>query len=243
LEIPFTIMIPVFNETRVLQFSDFYFRRFDIPVVYALDSQHTPEARRTLRALDRDFRTFDNDRPFIESGYASFAAASPTDWILRLDCDELPTPELIAAGRDFVAGDPHETAGFERCQLTWRDDRFYACTSTRFAPANQVQWRLFNRRRATFTPQIHTAGIALDAPVTLRGAARIYHLSWIFLSWEDRLRKAARYDSHGQADANRLNQLFPLAEAHWEELDAPELTGAYRDWLDAAPTPKETIPA
>ena len=48
--------------------------------------------------------------------------------------------------------------------------------------------------------------------------ADIYHLSWVFLSWEDRINKATRYDEHGQPDRNRENQLFPrkpMATSVW----------------------------
>ena len=50
------------------------------------------------------------------------------------------------------------------------------------------------------------------------------------MSWADRVKKAARYDDHGQPARNRENQLFPIEDAIFRPLDAPCLTKAYRDY-------------
>lgn len=230
--VPFTVQIPVFNETRTLDFSAFYFDRLGIQARYVLDVQRTPEAEATVLRLGREPLIFTNDKPFIESGYESFAAASPTDWILRLDCDEVPSRELIDACSTFVQQSQGGVAGFERHQILWQNNRFLTAAPTeRFAPAKQRQWRLFNRKHVTFNRHIHTPGIHLENPTEMPSAATIYHLSWVFLTWEDRLEKAARYDNHGQPSHNRENQLFPLEDVEWQELDAPFLRDTYAEWV------------
>jgi hypothetical protein len=228
--LPFTIQIPVFNETRALAFSAFYFDRLGIQAHYVCDSQRTPEAEATLRRLGREPLFFTNDKPFIENGYESFAAASPTDWILRLDCDEVPSRELIEVCRDFVKQDRVGIAGFVRHHVLWRNDRFLTATTERFTPPNQRQWRLFNRKRVAFNPRIHTPGLHLENPVAAPPEAALYHLSWVFLTYEDRLKKVARYDDYGQPSFNRMNQLFLLEDVEWQELDAHFLRDAYAEW-------------
>jgi hypothetical protein len=232
MKLPFTILTPIFNETKALEFSSFYFDRLGADVRYVLDSQCTPEAAETLRRLGREAYHFDNDQPFIENGYESFCAASPTDWILRIDCDEVPSRELIEACREFVAHDEAGVAGFERHQVLWRDKRLWTATAERFNCVHQRQWRLFNRAAVRFCRTIHTPGIEVRAPVAMAPTAALFHLSWVFLTWEERLAKAARYDRHGQQDHNRTNQLFPLEEAKWKELDAPFLLDALEQWGD-----------
>ena len=231
-QLPFTIQIPVYNETTALAFSNFYFERLGLRPRYVLDVQRTPEAERMLTRLGHEPIYFENDRPFIENGYADFARSAPSDWILRLDCDEAPSPALIAFCREFVAQDNHAVAGFERHQVIWRDGGFLTATTERFSPAAQRQWRLFNRQRVAFDPGIHTPGLVLQHTIAGPPDAAIYHLAWVFLSWEDRVSKAARYDAHGQPSGNRDNQLFPIADVDWKPLDAPFLTRAYDDWVD-----------
>ena len=52
--LPYTIQIPVYNETRALEFSALYFDRLGLSVRYVLDSQRTDEAETTLRRLGRE---------------------------------------------------------------------------------------------------------------------------------------------------------------------------------------------
>ncbi len=229
--LPFTIQIPVFNETTALEFSTFYFARLGVEVRYIMDTQRTPEAEVVFKRLGLKPLYFDNDMPFIENGYENFASMSPTDWILRLDCDEVPSPDLINYCATFIEQGHEGVAGFERHQVYWNDGRFFTATNDRFQPSAQKQWRLFNRTKVDFNRNIHTPGIHVVDPEKAPSGADIYHLSWVFLSWEDRLKKAARYDSHGQPEYTRQNQLFPLNEVVWEELDAPDLRDAYAAWL------------
>ena len=234
--LPFTIQIPVYNETQALAFSAFYFERLGVHPRYVLDSQRTPAAQAMLEHLGHEPLFFSNDKPFIENGYQNFASVSPTDWILRLDCDETPSRDLIAFCDDFVRRDCAGVVGFERHQVLWNGDHFLTAGAPRLAPVAQRQWRLFNRARVKFDRQIHTPGIHVENPIAAPSAAALYHLSWVFLTWEDRLKKAARYDDHGQPSFNRANQLFPVDDAEWTTLDAMFLRDAYADWLaDRAP--------
>ena len=227
---PFSILVPVYNETNALSFSMHYMREAGLSPIYVVDRKR-PAATEALIAqagVPRVF--FDNDKPFIENGYESFVAQSPTDWVLRLDCDEVPNLDLLAYCRDFVEQQREGVAGFERHQLLWKGDRFLTATTDRFSPPHQRQWRLFNRRTVQFNQQIHTAGIHLPTLAFAPPQAEIYHLSWVFLTWQNRLAKAARYDDHGQPAVNRANQLFPLEEVSWQELDRPFLRDCYAEW-------------
>ena len=228
--LPFTVQIPVFNETKALEFSIFYFDRLGVPARYVLDAQCTSETAATLRSLGREQCFFANDKPFIENGYENFAALSPTDWILRIDCDEVPSRELIDACCDFVRDNRYGVAGFERHQVLWRDNRLLTATADRFAPSAQRQWRLFNRKQVKFNQTIHTSGIQFENSVAMAPEATLYHLLPGFLTWEDRLKKAARHDQYGQVPSNRTSQLFPIEDANWTELNAPFLLRVFSEW-------------
>ncbi|WP_158810269.1 hypothetical protein [Beijerinckia sp. L45] len=234
MKIPYTIQIPVFDEIDALKFSAFYFGCIGVEPRYVLDSKHAPAAKAALDSLGCEFGAFDNDKPFIENGYEKFAAASPTDWILRLDCDEIPSIALLEACTNLVSVDAQGIGGFERHQVLWRNNRLLSARADRFTPTNQRQWRLFNRKRVQYNTAIHTPGIHVDVPIFFPPEACAYHLAWEFLSWDDRVRKAARYDDHGQPAANRQNQLFPIEAAEMSVLDAPLLHDAYLAWRPAS---------
>jgi hypothetical protein len=185
-----------------------------------------------LRRSVPDPPFFENDKPFIENGYESFASTAPTDWILRLDCDEVPSPALIEAACRFVDSGSDAVMGFERHQLLWRNGKFRTAETDRFQPKRQMQYRLFNRQSVSFVRDIHTPGIRVDRSVFAPSDAPLYHMSWIFLSLEDRKRKASRYDAHGQPSSNRENQLFPIEQVEWKDLSAPFLEDCYKQWLD-----------
>ncbi len=228
--LPYTIQIPVYNETSALAFSSFYFDRLGVKARYVMDSQRTAQAAEAFHSLGHEPVTFSNDKPFIENGYENFAAVSPTDWILRVDCDEVPSLELLRACSDFVRQDRQGIAGFQRHQVLWREGRLLTATTDRFLPRAQTQWRLFNRQRVSFDRRIHTPGIHLEGLVEQSSEATIYHLSWIFLTPQARLEKSARYDANGQQPANRSNQLLQLNEVDWTHLDAPFLQAAFSEW-------------
>lgn len=224
-----TIQIPVFNETDALRFSVRYFASIGRTPSYVFDSQATPEAIATGASLGLPLLRFENDRPFIENGYEAFAAAAPTDWIFRIDCDELPSPEAIRFAEDHAergAG----IVGFSRHQVIVRDGVAMEPTHKRFDAGTKRQYRLFDRRRVAFDRTIHTPGIMLDAVVAAPPECALFHFSWMFLSWEDRLEKAGRYDRFGQQAGNRHNQLIDLGELEWRPI-ATVATDACVRWF------------
>lgn len=231
--VPFSILIPVFNETDALRFSIHYMRRLGISPIYVLDRKRTAEAQAILVDAGLPLVFYDNDKPFIENGYQSLVSRSPTDWVLRLDCDEVPSPDMLSFCRDLVQQEQDTIVGFERHQLLWQGSGFLTATTERFSPSNQRQWRLFNRCNVQYNQHIHTPGIHVTTAMSAPANAEVYHLSWVFLTWEDRVAKAARYDAHGQPSGNRNNQLFPLQDVEWEAFDRPFLRDGYLEWVRA----------
>jgi hypothetical protein len=227
-----TIQIPLFNEMEALEFSKFYFDSIDVDVHYVLDSQCLERTKALAIKLGVRYSEFRNDKPYIENGYENFSAASPTDWVLRIDCDEVPTPELIDFARNFARGG-QGVASFERLQVIWRQGGFHRSNAARFAPQVQRQYRLFNRRNVEFDTAIHTPGIRIDAPAHAPSQACLYHMSWIYLSWDERLEKANRYDAYGQPPANRENQLMSLDDQDFIHVKPTIIDAVYARWISA----------
>ena len=74
------------------------------------------------------------------------------------------------------------------------------------------------------------AFIALDCSLP-PDWARLYHLSWVFLSEADRVAKAGRYDQAGQGAWSRENQLFHLEDVVCAPLDDDFFQQAFSDWV------------
>ena len=204
-----TIIIPVFEETQVLSFSNYYFDQLKLQPIYALDSKRISRRAEVQKLLGREVAIYENPGSCIEASYQNLAALSPTDWVLRIDCDEIPNPAMIAYCRQFANNPTDAYCGFDRDDLRWNDNRLEK-VRVGFAFVDN-QFRLFNRNKVKFVNRIHTPGF--DVPkwklpfLPLWNAprsARIYHLQRPFLTDAERAKKIARYDAAGQ-DKNSMN--------------------------------------
>lgn len=129
-------------------------------------------------------------QPFLGYGpqkrFAVDAAAH--DWVLSLDADELPDPELVAAIESAREEGFRGRAGFWlRRSLVFMDRTF-----TRGQPSRERVLRLFDRRRGGFTDAEIHEHVELDGP-TGELAGRLLHYSYRDL--EHYFEKSNRYTS------------------------------------------------
>lgn len=110
----FSVIVPVLNETDALQFSSDYFKSFGIRPIYALDSKRSARRAEVERLVQDDVTIFQNSGNCIEAGYEALAALSTTDWILRIDCDEIPNLAALRHCGDFVNNPSDIYCGFDR---------------------------------------------------------------------------------------------------------------------------------
>jgi hypothetical protein len=188
--------------------------------------------RFTLLSLGYEAEVFTNDKPYLENGYETFTELSPTDWILRVDCDEMPSKRLIQYCESIVKSDVDRIASFERHQLIWDGENFKSSSAEPFRPGCQLQYRLFNRRRVTFEKHIHTHGITIRDALFAPADAMLMHMSWIFLTWEERKEKSERYDAFGQEAPNRSNQLFDFGKSEFNDFKYPVLKRVFLESLN-----------
>ena len=198
-----TIIIPIFDEKHVLAFSNHYFGLHNLQPIYALDSKRIRRRDEVQKLLNREVAIYENPGNCIEASYQNLAALSPTDWILRIDCDEIPNPAMMNYCNQFVANPTDAYCGFDRDDLRWNENHLEK-VKVGFAFVDN-QFRLFNRNKVKFVNRIHTPGFDVlkwklpflplwNAP----RSARIYHLQRPFLSDTERAMKIARYDAAGQ---------------------------------------------
>ncbi len=199
----FTIIVPVFEETDALAFSNFYFTTYNLQPIYALDSKRIQRRAEVEKLLGHEVMIYDNPGNCIEASYDRLAALSPTDWILRVDCDEVPNVEMLAHCARFVSHPKDAYCGYDRDDLIWRGERF---EQLKYAPLFvDTQFRLFNRAKVQFVSRIHTPGFHVPkwkvpfVPIwNAPRSARLYHLQRLFITQAQRAEKLARYNGEGQ---------------------------------------------
>ena len=232
-----SIIIPIFEETSALEFSKFYFDKLNLKPTYALDSKRIERRKSLEEILGQSVSVYDNPGNCIEANYETLANLSTTDWILRIDCDEVPNLQLLEHCAKFIARPTDAYCGFDRDDVLWRGSHFERLKYNPFF--FDSQYRLFNRRQVKFVKKIHTPGFEMPkwklpliplwhGPLS----ARIYHLQRNFTSAQQRAEKVARYNSSGQSKT--LGEWIRKDDESfkWTKLNAPELNSIYSQWLE-----------
>ena len=227
----FTILVPVYAETTALAFSKFYFDALGAKVLYVLDSKKASRLSEVENLVRQSVPTYENPGSYLEFGYDKLVAKAPTDWILRIDCDEVPTPEMLSFCNDFIRHGRRGIGMFDRRQLRWHENTLQEMD---WADYHEVQSRFFNRSRVKFDHTLHTPGIKvpilgrIKAPVL----AKILHLDFVFNSHSDRVNKSARYELAGQVKSVS-NYYRAHPDTHnWCIAKNERLEAVYRRWLN-----------
>ncbi len=232
---PFSIMVPVFEETDALAFLNFYFSELAVEPIYALDSKRAHRRTEVETILGRCVVIYENPGNCIEASYQNLAALSPTPWVLRVDCDEVPNLAMLEYCRRFVQRPTDSYCGFDRDDLIWRGNHF---ERMQYAPLFvDTQFRLFNRAKVQFISRIHTPGFhvpkwklpflpAWNAP----RAARIYHLQRVFITAQQRAEKLARYNAAGQQQQFNTWLARPDESFKWRSFNDEPFTRLFAQW-------------
>ena len=188
-------------------------RVLDPEVVLAIDD-------RLDQSFDADFRRL-GDRvlrvPYLGSVSRAFGwllSQCTSDWVLRLDDDEVPSAGLAAELAQCIQGDPPITHAWVPrrwlyphsasvlAQWPWRPD--YQLRLNRNDPA-----------LVSFPGRIHEVISVLGPCLYLREP--IYHADLLFKSFEERWRKARRYEAIRPGmtvDGTAINEAYYLPERH-----------------------------
>lgn len=231
----FTIIVPIFEETNALAFSHYYFSGLGLSPIYALDSKRKDRNVEVAKIIGRPPAIYENPGNCIEAGYEKLSALSPTDWILRIDCDEVPNSEMLRHCAKFVGRPSDSYCGFDRDDLLWRDTHFERLKYKPFFVDSQ--FRLFNRSKVRFLPRIHTPGFHIPkwkVPFLPRwnapAAARLYHLQRSFITAQQRAEKLSRYNNAGQKQIFNEWLARPDDSFKWRPFNDSAFTKIYAEW-------------
>jgi len=145
-------------------------------------------------------------------------AGLASDWVVRLDGDEIPSPGLIALIARLEAGeDPgHDYLGITRRWLREGPTGIEVSMNGFFGhQGRDYQYRIWRRAEIEITRDIHTPGIVIR-PERVGFAADdcvIWHFNWICYSLAERRAKIASYDAQRQGAGSGFREFYLPEEA------------------------------
>lgn len=200
-----------------------------------LDSASSDETEDLLRRKRIDFAKETSEFPRAEALVGTIGRHIRSEWVVRLDDDELPTRALC----DWVEAHSHErgwrVVGFERRWLRRTDGG--ACEYSRHPSivsrlgVLDAQWRMFRPAEVRYRSDIHTPGfdVPKGSPIAPR-RAYIAHLSWLVRSAAERRLQIDDYDRQTPGAGARFRDIKVWedsgpADHRFRALDTEEFDG------------------
>ncbi|MBV9286733.1 MAG: hypothetical protein JO288_02745 [Hyphomicrobiales bacterium] len=172
----------------------------------------------------------------MESVMASIGAQIKAPWILRIDDDELPTPNLLAFAADVASGDSNAAYRFPRAcyrcnPVTGRLERSYFFAFGIDGGLDR-QCRLYRPDSVAYHDELHTAGFLPEAEINAPDDVYILHFDWVIRSKEARQRKFESYKRQSPLAVRHIHETFyeavPEAWHLFREVEDPKLQGFAR---------------
>jgi peptidoglycan/xylan/chitin deacetylase (PgdA/CDA1 family)/2-polyprenyl-3-methyl-5-hydroxy-6-metoxy-1,4-benzoquinol methylase/glycosyltransferase involved in cell wall biosynthesis len=192
------IVVPTINSERWLgHFLEFY-KSNGIRVVYAVDRRTSDGTRELITKYGFPFIDVRADQPRVEALLPSIAAQIAVPWILRLDDDELPTPNLLNYAAAVAASDSIAAHIFVRACLRYnagsgRLERSYFFA---FGPDGGLerQCRLYRPESVTYHGDLHSRGFSPVAEKSAPPDIYMLHFDWVLRSEQARRMKFENYE-------------------------------------------------
>jgi hypothetical protein len=182
-------------------------------VVLAIDD-------RLDESFDADFRRL-GDRvvrvPYLGAVSRAFGwllSQCTGDWVLRLDDDEVPSAGLAAELEECICGDPPITHAWVPRRWLYPDSAS-VLAQWPWRPDYQLRLQRNDPALVGFPGRIHEVTSVLGPCLYLREP--IYHADLLFKPFEERLRKARRYEAIRPGltiDGISVNEAYYLPERH-----------------------------
>ena len=211
-----TIVVPTINSSAWI--SDIYdvYRNAGLDPLFAVDSRSNDDTEGVLKRLGARYVAVASASRRVESLLPAIATSSPTDWVLRIDDDELPSGALLRWLSEADLGSDIGAYAIPNCPLMLDDTkRLLHSRFLAFGPAADFDrhWRLFHRGRVQYTDKLHTPGVEVQNGARAPDDAMLLHFDWILRSYDERLKKYDRYRQQSELGAERVRH-FGI----WEDI-------------------------
>lgn len=220
MRVPYRLFIPTRDSARWIgNVIDFYSSRGLSPFI-VIDKRTQDNTREIVASKGIEYKEFCPRSDYPEAGMLEFAAQNAnSDWILRLDDDELPSQFLL----DFVSSvgikSKNQCYYIERRELSWDNGRVvYSRSPGKYPLPDYPQYlqpmaRLFHVDRVEYLEEVHTTGLQnLKLYGFAPPQAFIVHLNCLVHDFNMRLNKILAYEEI------KPNVAWALADEYLPEL-------------------------
>ncbi len=238
-----TIIVPTINSQAYIDLVlSFYARELDVPVTVFVDHKSADATLEVARGAAADVRVIRNESSRVGEIVETMSRQCGSRWILRIDCDELPSAAMMEFVRDAILIDEVDAYSFPRYECAVAPDG-KLLRHTLYDAETHRQWRLYRADRVRYqttghTPNFHLDDLVLaDAPVE----AAMIHLSWALHDRARRMTKVARYDTHTPNDGSQFRSLIlyeeePGYQRRFRRLYLPEFDRVTRTLAERFPS-------
>lgn len=229
----YTIIITTRDSARWLGFVLDWYQQHKLEPLFIVDARTKDGTRNLIHQYGFNFKEFLPRGDYPEAGMLEFGAEqSETDWILRLDDDELPNQSLLDWVGEIGIKSKNQCWYISRRELFSKNNKiFYSRSLGKYPLAEHPSVlhpvaRLYNRKRVKFIEEIHTTGLQ---DLYLYNFAPeenfIIHFNCLVHSLKDRLKKLEFFES--------LNPEFSwsLSDEYLPELFSLDFHEAQQDGL------------
>ncbi len=214
----YRIVVPTRNSASWARTFLRAYKKLQVEPLYLVDSRTTDDTADILADEHVEFKYVTPDKDRVEAIMAKIPTLCQSDWVLRLDDDELPSATLVK-WLDSALPQVEENAVSicRRTCLLSRDGLM------RYSRAEMLYWdethpefldpqiRLFRPNRVSYKDEIHTPGLIPNSPVYRAPCSAFFaHFDWIIRTAAERINKIRAYDK--QVPGTLKYAKFYLAE-------------------------------
>ena len=222
-----SLVIPAINSEKKIGYLLGYACRYFEDIVVGVDTRTTDATVEKCNNYGVRTVNITNSKDYAEHSVDQLFSQASCPWILRMDDDELFSPELVG----FLGGVnnycDYTMIGIHR---KWcRVNHSGRLQWTAFPPIGfDWQFRLAQKDRITYVSRVHTPGIKIENVAFAPLDSFIVHLDYLYSPFEERLKKVENYDKMEPGMGKRtafyyLWEKIPDADQFFVDLDQPEL--------------------
>lgn len=191
------IIIPTMNAENYIDIILDFYEEIGLPVTVFVDSKSEDTTKTKVEARGVETLVLNNPSTIVEGMIQELSIRSGTEWVLRMDDDELPSKAMLTHIQKVLSNKTINSVGFPRLQCTVTDEAKLKASKLHPSTAH-IQWRLYRPKMVPYTTEIHTPGFIPDGKTSAVAPieATMIHLDWSFHSYENRWAKVKRYDAH-----------------------------------------------
>jgi hypothetical protein len=173
------------------------YRRLGLQPRYFIDERSSRLYRKLAGWLLSETSTLRGTAAHLEPMLPEIVEACASEWILRVDDDEIPSAALVHWLKQSLRVIDRRVVAIPRRALMFHGEDLFFTDKIPNLGRQDYQFRLFRREGIKFTSQIHTAGIEFaEGDIAYApDECCLYHFDWIVRDHRERASKLKTYES------------------------------------------------